>query len=257
MPLILSIFGGMIATAVLFFVARSLGRSNFWSSALAAGAPSLAYFVYGSMNWPGLDVFTLNLIAYPTVAVILSQLFARRTKERMHWVPKLLVSFFVVLIGLLASFVYISTNGLSPELARKLLPKTAAGRPMHTGFAGVVEHGELAAKGISQHLKLHADMTQLGWQVEIEGLDALSARQAQTVSLLLRDTAGLPLDQASISISLKRPGQRTEQAVPLAAGGPGLYAARMQLNSDGHWLALINIDLAGKHIQLEHALAGE
>lgn len=257
MTLIISIFGGMLLAAAIYFLARRLGRSNFWAAALAAGIPCLGYAIFASYSQPGLDVVTLNLIAYPTVAVILFQLYGGRRQGKVHWVPKLLVTFFVLLIVLLSSFVYISTNGLPSGLARAFLPKTEANRPLHTGFAGTVEHGEKAAKGISQHLKMQADMSALGWQVEIEGLDTLTATASRRVSLTLRKTDGSPLENAQVSIGLKRPGQPALQTTSLLPEGSGRYATHMRLDSEGLWLARINIELGGQRIQLEHGLGGE
>jgi nitrogen fixation protein FixH len=257
MSLITSIFGGMLLAAVVYFVARRLGRSNFWSAILAAGIPSLGYFAYAAAARPSLDVLTLNLIAYPTVAVILFQLYGGRNQGKVHWVPKLLVGLFVLLIVLLGCFVYISTNGLPPALAKVFLPKTAASRPLHTGFSGTVEHGESAAKGINQHLKMQADMSALGWQVEVEGLGQLNEQAERAVTLHLRKTDGQAVEQARIQLGLKKPGQRVVQTTLLAPANPGHYAAAVRLPAAGHWLAQIDIEHSGKHIRLEHALGGE
>ena len=63
----------------------------------------------------------------------------------MHWAPKALVAFFLMLIVTNAGLLYVSTKGLPPALARLLLPGEVK-QTLHTGFAGTTRHGEEAAK---------------------------------------------------------------------------------------------------------------
>lgn len=256
MNLILTMFGGMLLTAIIYFVGRRMRLSNFWAAALAAGLPSAAYVVFAARQWPGLDIVTINVIAYPTVAVILFQLYGSKPDARLHWAPKLLIAFFLVLTVLLGSFVYISSNGLPVAVARMLLPG-AKGHDVHTGFSGVVEHGEDAAKGVSQHMKMDATLESLGWRVEIQGLDELSVGQDRLVSLDLHNTDGAPVRSGQVGIALARPGQQAPTPTALAEVQPGRYQAALRLSSAGKWTAFVNIDREDRHIRLEHKVGGE
>jgi len=256
MNLILTMFGGMLLTAVIYFACRRLTLSNFWAAALSAGLPSAAYIVFASREWPGLDIVTINIIAYPTVAVILYQLYGTKPDAHLHWAPKLLIGFFLILTVLLGTFVYISTNGLPVSVARMLLPG-AKGHTVHTGFSGVVEHGEDAARGISQHMKMDATLESLGWRVDIAGVDTLSAEVERRVTISLNHRDGTPVRSAQVAVALARPGQPAPAPLPLQETDPGRYQSPLRLSGGGKWTAFIDIDLGDKHIRLEHRVGGE
>jgi nitrogen fixation protein FixH len=257
MNLFTTIFGGMILTAVLYGVGRAGRLPNFWAAVVATGIPSFAYLVYAWSHWPGLDVVTINLVAYPTVALLLFQLYGAKGRHfsGVHWAPKLMISFFVILTVLLGGFVYTADNGLPPKLASLVLPG-AQGKNVHTGFAGVVPHGEEAANAISQQLKLSSELGKLGWQVEVVGLDALRPGRMGTVTISMRDRRGQTMSDARIQLELRRPGQRPEQVLPLAWNGVDAYRAEARLRAGGVWLASMVLEARGEHIVLEHSIGG-
>ena len=153
MSLMFTIFGGMILTAVLYAVGRLARLSNYWAAVAAAAIPSAAYLFYAIGQPIGLDKVTINVIAYPTVAVLLGMLNSPKARRdnKMHWAPMLLIGFFLTLMFIMAIFVYIATQGLPLAVTQLLLPN-AQGKNIHTGFAGVVELQQDAAKGIGHHL---------------------------------------------------------------------------------------------------------
>lgn len=257
MNLFLSIFGGMLLTALVYWGGRRLRLSNFWAAVGAAALPSFAYLIYGVFAWPGLDVMTIHLIAYPTVAVLLFQLYGEKGSQfaGVHWAPKLMIAFFLVLTVVLGGFVYIAGQGLPPALASLLLPNTQ-GRTVHTGFAGVVEHGEDAAKTIGHRLKMDHKLVQLGWQVDVVGLDGLRAGQLDWVRVLLRDRAGQPVQNVQVHLTLARPGQGPEQQVVLAWDGVEAYRAQATLPSAGAWLATLSFQAGDERVELERGIGG-
>lgn len=252
MNLFVSIFGGMLLTAVLYGLARLARLSNYWAATLAAGLPTLAYMVYALVTRPGLDVVTMHVIAYPTIAVLLYQLYAHKGRGTagMHWIPRLLVLFFLGLTAIYGAFVYISSQGLPPAVAGLLLPDTG-GRKVHTGFAGVVEHHAEAAKGIGQHLKQEHKLARLGWQVEVTGLGDLRGGQPGDVTVHLRDRQGAGVDGIQVTLALARPGQ--ERTTPATLTGDGLagYRTRLKALTTGQWVAYLTLAGAGETIVLE------
>lgn len=258
MNLLISIFGGMLLTVVLYGVGRRLRLSNFWAAVLAAGLPSFAYVAYAVAAWPGLDVLTLHVVTYPTVAVLMYQLYGEKGERhgRMHWAPKLLVGFFVLITVLFAGFVYVAGHGLPPAIAHWFLPDTA-GKAVHTGFAGVVAHGEDAAKSIAHHRRMEAKLEKLGWHVEVVGLDTLRADHANALSVHVRDREGVPVPGVRVEVALGRPGQPAVQTLQLEDGGAAGYHAMAALPGDGTWLAAIALVGMGERVVLEHVIGGE
>lgn len=258
MSLFLTIFGGMLLTVVLYAAARVLRLSNFWAAVLACGAPVFAYLAYAITIWPGLDVVTLHVIAYPTVAVLLFQLYGEKAgrQQGVHWAPKLMVAFFVVITVVFGAFVYIAGQGLPPALASLLLPN-AKNKNIHTGFAGVVAHGEDAAKGIGHRLQMDDKLTRLGWHLEVVGLDALRPGRRDPVEVRIIEADGTGVDQVDVALALGRPGQKPSERWPLAPAGGGRYRAEAGLPEGGAWLATLTLEARGERVVLDRILGGE
>lgn len=253
MNLLYTLFGGMLLTAALYGGLRYLHVGNFWAAVAASGGVSLAYIVYAIIDWGGLDMLAMHLVAYPTVAVVLAQLYDTRKAQALHWAPRLIVALFLVVSVLFGGLAYISSHGLPQAVAQWFLPG-AQGKNLHTGFAGVVAHSEEAAKGIGQHLKVEHALAQLGWQIDVQGLNGLESGQARTVVVQLQDRAGLGIEQARVSLALGRPGQPAGQAETLASTGGGRYQAHLPPHQAGAWVAYLRIEAGGQGIELEHTV---
>ncbi len=258
MNLFITIFGGMLLTALLYGAARLIKLSNFWAAVVAAGLPSTAYLIYAFSHWPGLDVVTMHVVAYPTVSLLFYLLYERKPGKdlHVHWVPQLLIGFFVILTVLLGGFVYVAVNGLPSALAERLLPN-AKGKTLHTGFAGIVEHGEEAAKSIAQHRDIDARLARLGWNIEVVGLGSLSSEHGGEVSVLLRKSDGSGVSGQHVRFALSRPGQAAPAGQSMQEVGSGDYRASSVLPAAGVWLATISFAAEGKSIVLEHAVGHE
>ena len=255
MSLYLTLFGGMLATAVLYWAGHRGRLSNFWAATLACALPCFAYLAHALAIRPGLDVVTLHLVAYPTVALLLHQLYGEKAghDRAMHWAPRLMVAFFVALTVLFGSFVYIASHGLPPTLAGWLLPG-AKGKNLHTGFAGVVEHGGEAAKGIGHHLKVDERLARLGWEIEVAGLQGLAAGQRREVSVRVLDRTHKGVDDLEVRLALGRPGQPAGAGTPLTGSGTGGYLGTLSAAEAGTWVAWLTLSGRGEKLTLEHTL---
>lgn len=258
MNLLISIFGGMLLTVLLYAAGRRLRLSNFWAAVAACGVPTVVYLAYAVALWPGLDVVTLHVIAYPTVAVLLFQLYDGKATGQggTHWAPKLMIGFFVVITVLYGGFVYVAGQGLPPALARLLLPG-AEGKNIHTGFAGVVAHGEDAAKVLGHHRKMEAKLEKLGWRLEVAGLDGLRPDRQENVRVRVLTVDGKGVAGVPIKLMLARPGQPASQVLPLSDLGGGDYRLAANLPAGGAWLATLQLRAGDEHIDLERAVGGE
>lgn len=258
MNLFVSIFGGMLLTVILFSTVRVMKLSSFWAAVIAAGLPSLAYMIYSVAAWPGLDVLTMHVVAFPTVALLLFQMGGMKDapQAKIHWVPKLLVAFFVVITGVLGTFVYIAGNGVPPSVAQWLLPNVE-GKLIYTGFAGVVAHGGEASKSISSHRKMESKLARLGWNVEVSGVDVLRPDYVSEVKVLLTDNEGHPVSDVTVALLLGRPGQPVERRFPLVDTGSSGYRAQILLPAAGAWLAKLTLAQGDELIVFERALGKE
>lgn len=255
MSMLITMFGGMLLTAILYLAGRLGGLSNFWSAVIGTAVPTLAYLGYVVGHPVGLDTVTMHVIAYPTVAVLLGMMNSEKAKRqnRVHWVPKMLIGFFVALMALMASFVYIAGQGLPPALAQLLLPN-AKGKNVHTGFAGVVEHQEDAAKGIGHHLVMADKLARLGWHVEVTGLAQVQTGRPIPVTVRILDAAGHPVDGVAVSLTVNRPGQHDVLSQARLDGDAEAYRGTLPELDAGAWVANLRLARDQDVIVLEHSL---
>lgn len=235
----LTLFGGLAAVLLLFALARSLRMPAELAGMTAAGLPLLAYIVMLFGRWPGLDVVAIHIAVFIIAAfvlVVLSRLRARQT--RMHWVPKALIAFFLVLIAMNAGFLYVSTKGLPPALARLWLPGGDR-QALNTGFAGTTRHGEEAAKAIGADLSRQHRNEALGWQVRVEGL-RMPTVGGNAVTVFADGRDGRPLAGLAGEWRVARPGAQPDR-VPLTATVAGQYEARLDFPGPGLWLVELRL----------------
>lgn len=238
---LVTLFGGLVAVLLLYALGGLVrGMPLMLRAALAGLIPLVAYFVLTIGHWPGLDVAAIHISVFLAAALVLfatSQL-RRRGSGRMHWVPRLLIGFFVGLVVLNATLLYIATSGLPEPLARWWLGSD--GGPVYSGFSGVVAHGEGAAKAVSSELSETHRESQLGWQVGIDGFDA--GGRTLPIRVQVRDRTGLPIDDAVATLDIARPGaSKPVQTLALARTEAGVYQGALVLPATGRWLVEIRL----------------
>jgi len=241
-----TLFGGLSAVLVLYAVGgvfRSL--PPMLRAVLAAVIPLMAYFVLIVGRWPGLDVVAMHISVFSATALVLFAItqFRRRGSERMHWAPKLLITFFVGLVFINATLLQIATKGLPEPLARWWLG--SKGGAVYSGFSGAVPHGEGAARAVSSELSETHRELQLGWQVKLSGLESLG--KVNPIQIQIRDRTGLPVERVDAEIRLLRPGA-TEPTLtlPLKAQEAGVYTGVLTLPATGRWLLEMRLMQDGK-----------
>lgn len=255
MSLLLTLFGGMLVTAALYGLSRRFGLSNFWAAVTAAVLPSMAYLAYAAGTWPGLDVITIHIVLYPTVAVLLNQLYGSKAEhdKSMHWAPKVMIAFFSFIIVICGALVYIAVNGLPEGLARQLLPN-AEGRRLHTGFAGVVAHHEEAAKTIGAHMMMEDRLSRQGWRLDVAGVNDLQSGRPGDLTVKLRDKQGQGVSGVEVRIIFARPGDDTGPAARLDETAVGEYRGASPALEAGVWVAQVELTRGKTYIALQHTM---
>lgn len=237
-----TLFGGMLLIAALFFILGFFRVPTFWRGVASAALPTLGMIAYSMQHWQGMDVMAIHLALYLATATVLVLAFGQRKGKRfsLHWAPVSIVAFFVILSVLMASFLNIATQGLSPQMAKLLLPQ-AGNRPIHTAFSGEVPHDEEAAKTVGQYLKKAHQQKELGWHVIVDGLDGMHSNKARTITVSISDAANQPLSGATVLLSLLRPGARqAEQQWKMQSTGVGNYNAALKISEAGQWMVLLD-----------------
>lgn len=240
-----TLIGGLLMLLILY---GALGWVAALSTALRAMLASsltlIVYFLLILGRWPGLDVVAMHISIFVVMGLLLF-LFSsrRRNRARLHWGPKILIGFFVLLAGINSFLLYISTHGLPPRIAHLWLPGDDV---VNSGFSGVVEHGDEAAKAVSSELSRSHSVTKLGWRIQISGLPE-SAQASQIVSVKVLDSSGLPLPGLQAELYLLRPGATHRTAtIALIDKGAGEYSNVLDIPAKGRWLADIVLSQQGQ-----------
>jgi nitrogen fixation protein FixH len=246
MNTLITLFGGLAAVFALYVAGGAVrGLPPILRALLAGLLPLLAYFALIIGRWPGLDVVAIHISVFLAAGLVLHALtqFRRRGTGRMHWVPKLLTAFFLGLVVVNASLLYIAKNGLPDPLARWWLGSD--GTAVYSGFSGVVEHGQGAAKAVSSELSEAYRQSELGWRVEMIGYDGTDA--TRVIQVRVKDRTGLPVDRVDGELRLLRPGgAEPALTLPLDALDAGTYGGVLHLPAGGRWLLELRLLRDGK-----------
>lgn len=107
----------------------------------------------------------------------------------------------------------------------------------HTGVVSI----EPYRKGLAYNARIAADERQrrLGWLTDI------NVPSNGTITVSLRDHAGLPIVGQQVSAAVGRPStERFDRRLDLRETEPGLYVAEAAALQPGSWLALIEVRAA-------------
>jgi hypothetical protein len=237
-----TLFGGLLAVIALYFLARRLRLSNYWSAFISGAVPFLGYLFYSLSTGFAGDVLTIHLVVFLATAGVLGVFGGmKRSKEGMHWAPKLLIAFFSLLVVFNATLLSIAMHGLPDFVFRWFLPKTEHTTAVHTGFPGAVPHDR--NKLYEPHLQRIEQQRSLGWRISTKGLDVLRKTVPSEVLISILDKEGTPLTGATVSLVLWRMANSADdRRVPLEDRGNGSYGVRINLADAGNWIAEVYIE---------------
>jgi hypothetical protein len=248
-----TLFGGLLAVVLLFFIGRRFGLSGYWSGVLGAALPFLAYLGLSAGNWPGGDVLAIHLVVFMATAGVLGVFSSiRRNKEKMHWAPKLIIGFFILLAVFNAVLLTISTHGLPDSVTAWFLPNQDKVR-VHTVFPGVVPHDR--NKLYEEHQQRVAEQRSMGWQVEVAGLDHLKSGVPARLAVMIHDAQGNPVvADAVTSIFWRMANSKDDRGHAMQPGQPGEYSTEITLPDPGRWIVHIDIRRGTENYQTQHSL---
>ena len=240
MTLTETLFGGLLFTVLIFFITKKVGIANFWSGVLGAVLPFLGYLYYASSNWPSGDILAIHFVVYLASAAVLVVFWkGQSNKEPMHWAPKLMIAFFVFLVALMAMFISLSSQGVPGVFAKLFLPNSE-GKSIHTAFPGVIPHDR--NKLYESYLKEAAQQKELGWTVEVSGVDTIKVGAPSELSLRLLDKQHQPIRGALISMEFWRMAKSSDDVkVTFSEVSNGLYKTKVNLQDQGLWVTTLEI----------------
>jgi len=253
-----TLFGGALVIIVLYFLLRAFGVSNYWRGVISGVVPVIGYLGLSTANWPGGDVISMHMAVYLATATVLTVVGARQRGEakRLHWGPKLIIGFFLVLFVIDGTLLVVSGQGVPQAVAKWMLPAAKkTSHTAHTAFSGVVAHGEEAAKSINQFLANSDKQQKLGWDVSVAGMEKIVQGHQTNVAVTVNGADTQPLRGAVAAMALLRPGMaKPEQIIDLLESEPGVYRAQVILPQAGLWLVAIRLQRSNDRFEVQQQL---
>lgn len=235
-----TLFGGLLAVMALFAIARKLGLSNYWSSVLGGALPFLVYLGYSSFVWQGGDMLAIHLAVFLATAAVLGVFGASRNKkEKMHWAPRLIATFFGTLVVFMAILLSISSHGLPDKLSGLFLPNPDKQR-LHTAFPGVIPHDQ--NKLYEPHMQKIAEQRNLGWTLELGGLDSLRSDTPGNITVKVQDAQGKPVAAEQVEVDLWRMANSgDDRHLQLKLQDGGVFSGELLIPDPGRWLIGVTV----------------
>ena len=173
----------------------------------------------------------------------------------MHWAPKLIIAFFVALAVFNAILLSISTHGLPGSVAAWFLPNQDD-QKVHTVFPGVVPHER--NKLYEDHQQRIKQQQNLGWQVDLRGLDELKPSVTSLLVLTIRDRQGEKVtpDRARIGF-WRMANSKDDRKLEFKPGANGDLFVEVHLSDPGRWLADVYIERGKDTYQVQRSLLVE
>ena len=214
------------------------------AAALVALLTLGVYGPYAILRWPGGDVFALHLAVYLLTSLVCGLLLERRSGgSRLHWGPAALGGFFIVVVIGGAVFVTVAERGLSPSVARWLLPQPRAEGPVTSVFPGVVARDFHKKEALYNHYLQQVErQRQRGWQVQKGWLTEPVAGQEATFRVTVQTRDSQPLHGATVTGQFLRPSASAlDMALHLTELAPGVYETTLRLPVPGTWNLVLQI----------------
>ncbi len=270
-PLVTTLGFGSLLAFFLFFIFFKVIHWGGKISALATAACMLLVYVPLAVTyWVGIDVFAIHFAFFMMIpyglGIITGVHEERResegadsVKKGMHWIPSLIVIFFI-LIATVDSFIISSaTGGLDTGLAKVLLPKPASKditQNISSQFTGAVfnDHQDEEKRFDKYVLKLKKQRAR-AWDIQGSwDSPPPMVNQPASFTFIAKDKEGEPITGAIVTTDFRRSSEmRRDVLVNFKESNSGTYSALVTLPLAGCWVMQVLV----KKDDDEHEIKGE
>lgn len=261
---------GSIVAFTLFFVFYKLLRWSGKMSALATAATMLLLYVpLAATHWAGLDVFAIHFAFFMMIPYglgIITSVHAERLhreggeklKTGMHWIPGVIVVFFILLAVVDSIIITFATKGVEGDLAKLVLPESIsgdAGEGFQSKFTGTVSYDlQDEEERFNAYVEQLKHQKKRGWKVDGGWVNKPILNKNSVFQLSVKDKEGQALGSADVLVKFLRPSSmKVDQHYNLVEKEKGVYAETVKLREPGCWQMQILIN-RGEDI---HEIRGE
>lgn len=251
-PLVVTLGVGSLLAFFLFFMFYKVIHWGGKISALATAASMLLIYVPLSIShWVGIDVFAIHFAFFMMIpyglGIITGVHEERRelegedsVKKGMHWIPALIIIFFILLAVVDSIIISFATTGLGGGLANMLLPEGASkdvGKNISSQFTGAVSNdNQDEEKRFDNYVIALKKQRERGWRVGGGWDNPPMVNNAETFRLNAKTKAGVVITGATVITDFRRSSDMSyDKLVTFDEVGEGVYSASVSLPLAGCW----------------------
>jgi len=239
-------------------------------SALATAAIMLLIYVPLSItHWVGIDVFAIHFAFFMMIPYglgIITGVHAERrelegpdsVKKGMHWIPAMIIVFFILLAVVDSVIISFATSGLKGGLAKMLLPEGASdeiSKNISSQFTGaVVNDNQDEEQRFDEYVKKLKKQRERGWKISGGWKTKPIVNQPAVFQLSAKTKQGKPIEKADVTVEFRRAAaMRYDKAYPFKEESAGHYATTITLPLAGCWKMHVLVKKGAD----EHEILGE
>ena len=257
-PLVTTLGLGSLLAFFLFFVFFKVVHWGGKISALATAACMLLVYVpLAVIYWTSLDVFAIHFAFFMMIpyglGIITGVQEERREREGdeakkgMHWIPALIIVFFILLATVDSFIISSATSGLDSSLAKVLLPKAKSedvSNKISSQFTGAVaSNHQDEEKRFDKYVQQLKDQKKRGWKVTGRWDNPPPMEnQSASFTFTAKDKQGNPISGAEVSTDFRRASDmKQDQLIFFKETDVGVYSASVTLPLAGCWSMLVHV----------------
>jgi len=269
-PLLTTLGLGSLLAFLLFFIFFKVIRWGGKISALAtAGLMLLLMVPLSVMHWAGIDVFAIHFAFFMMIPYGLGIITAVQDERRdlegadgvkkgMHWIPALIVVFFIFLAVVDSFIISSATSGLSTGLSKILLPKAASddvSNNISSQFTGAVSNdNQDEEKRFDEYVLQLKKQRERGWRVGGGWDKSPIIHESSVFSLTAKTKAGKAIVGATVTTEFRRASDmKFDKRYDLKEVSEGKYSVPVSLPLAGCWTMKILVKKDGD----VHEIKGE
>jgi len=233
---------GVVSQVLVYLLlTRLMGLQGKAAATIVALLVVLFYVPWAIIQWPGADVFAMNLAIFLTLAYGLGMV-GSRVGRGWHWGPALIVAFFVGVIVINVVFLTVAERGITGLFA-ELLPKPKGSEVADSRFPGTVSHDFHEKEALyNAYLEEVQEQKQRGWQVRYGWLGKPRQNETTDLVLLVTDRTGQPVSGARVEGSfLRTSSSRDDFTFEMSEVDQGKYQTGVSMPLPGLWRMVLRV----------------
>ena len=242
--------GSLLAFSLFFIFYKVLHWGGKMASFATAALMLLVLVPLSIIYWAGIDVFAIHFAFFMMIPYGLGIITAvhkeqadegnKNIKKGMHWIPALIIVFFMLLAVVDSVIISFATTGLGGDLALKLLPKGQGedvGRKISSQFTGAVSNDlQDEEKKFDVYVEQLQKQRERGWRISGGWSTPPEVNKESTFSLTAKTRSGEAITGAEVTTEFRRASDmKLDKRYVLKETKEGVYNIPVTLPLAGCW----------------------